>query len=319
MPQDKRLNIRIDASKIRALPDVRPGQKQRGIEEVQKYLKRFGYMREDALAATDALDDPTARALSRFQQRYGVGESGVLDKPTRDLMTAARCGLPDVGSPLAFATTCAWNHRNLTFSFGPLSNQATANAATCRNALLAAFNTWAAAGVGLSFTEVTANFDLRIEWRQANDPDHSMVGGVLAHADFPPGCSVVTTNPPLPLHFDDQEHTWVNGAVANAFDIQTVALHEIGHLLGLAHTNVQGSVMFPFVNSNFTLRTLQQDDLNGIRALYPVIRPTIREQAAIVNSDGRMEVFSIANTNNALWHVWQQNPHAGPWSGWGQL
>lgn len=120
-----------------------------------------------------------------------------------------------------------------------------------------AFATWAAAGVGLTFSEVAQNQnpDIVIEWRQAADPDHSMVGGVIAHADFPPGCSVIVINPPLPLHYDDQEHTWVDGAVANGFDIETVALHEIGHCLGMLHTNVNGSVMFPLVSPNFITYT----------------------------------------------------------------
>ena len=36
------------------------------------------------------------------------------------------------------------------------------------------------------------------------------------------------------------------------------------------------------------------------------------------NSDGRLEVFGVG-TNKALWHIWQQAPHAGPWSGWASL
>lgn len=62
---------------------------------------------------------------------------------------------------------------------------------------------------------------------------------------------------------------WSVGALANAFDVETVALHEIGHILGLQHTTVAGAVMFPSVSSNSTSRALQPDDLAGIRSLYP--------------------------------------------------
>ena len=107
-----------------------------------------------------------------------------------------------------------------------------------------------------------------------------MVGGVLAHADFPPGCSVVTNSLPKPVHFDDTEHTWNIGAAPNTFDVETVALHELGHILGLAHSNVAGSVMFPTVSSNFTKRALTQDDIDGVRSLYPGVarrsRPSVR-------------------------------------------
>ncbi|KAF8539582.1 Matrixin-domain-containing protein [Trichophaea hybrida] len=134
-----------------------------------------------------------------------------------------------------------------------------------------AFDTWANAGVGLTFTEVTAdgNPDIFIKWRQANDPDHSMVGNVLAHADFPPGFSIILNGIPLPLHFDDQEHPWVDGAVAGSFDIETVGLHEIGHVLGLYHSDVVSSIMFASVSSKLTKRTLTPDDLKAVRNLYP--------------------------------------------------
>jgi hypothetical protein len=124
----------------------------------------------------------------------------------------------------------------------------------------------------LTFTEVAANQspEVFIEFRPANDPDHSMVGGVVAHADFPPGFSVVVNGLPLPLHFDDQEHRWVDGAVANSFDLETVALHEMGHILGLAHSTVGGAVMYPYVTPNFLKRALTEDDKQGIRNLYPV-------------------------------------------------
>ena len=36
------------------------------------------------------------------------------------------------------------------------------------------------------------------------------------------------------------------------------------------------------------------------------------------NSDGRLEVFA-RGTDNALWHIWQQHAHAGPWSNWASL
>lgn len=138
-----------------------------------------------------------------------------------------------------------------------------------------------------------------------------------AHADFPPGCSVVVDQLPLPVHFDDSEHTWVIGAASGGFDIETVALHEIGHILGLEHSAVSGAVMFPSVSSNFTLRALQEDDLAGLRQLYPhtPIRPHL---AAAANADGRLEVFAMG-MDGALWNDWQTAPSSGPWSGWNRV
>lgn len=234
-------------------------------------------------------------------------------------MSASRCGVPDVVSPLAFNTIGAWNRRNLTYTFGTFSNQIDNGIA--RNAILRAFNTWTAAGTGLTFTEVSQdqNPDIFIEWRQAADPDHPMVGGVLAHADFPPGFSIIVTNPPLPLHYDDQEHTWVDGAVLNGFDIETVALHEIGHCLGLLHTDVNGSVMFPTVSPNLTLRVLQADDLAGIHNLYPPLNPFPNWQL-LDNNPASVDIVADGNDLYQLHNdgrIWKFT--GTPMTGWQEL
>lgn len=49
-------------------------------------------------------------------------------------------------------------------------------------------------------------------------------------------------------------------------DLQTVATHEIGHFLGLDHSAVVRSIMFPFASD---LTTLSYDDVAGISSLYP--------------------------------------------------
>jgi hypothetical protein len=40
--------------------------------------------------------------------------------------------------------------------------------------------------------------------------------------------------------------------------------------------------------------------------------------SVVINSDGRLEVFAVGG-DRAVWHNWQESPHAGPWSGWGSL
>jgi hypothetical protein len=50
-------------------------------------------------------------------------------------------------------------------------------------------------------------------------------------------------------------------------DLETVAVHEIGHFFGLAHSGVVKAVMFPFAPS--LERTLGYDDVAVISVLYP--------------------------------------------------
>ncbi|QDV08936.1 IPT/TIG domain protein [Planctomycetes bacterium Poly30] len=54
------------------------------------------------------------------------------------------------------------------------------------------------------------------------------------------------------------------------FDIQDVASHELGHLLGLDHSGVCGATMYPYVDPKVILhRSLAIDDQNGMRDIYP--------------------------------------------------
>jgi hypothetical protein len=55
---------------------------------------------------------------------------------------------------------------------------------------------------------------------------------------------------------------------ANAFDLPSTLLHELGHALGLDHTTATGAVMVATLAPGKRVRTLAADDVAGIRALY---------------------------------------------------
>jgi predicted Zn-dependent protease len=57
---------------------------------------------------------------------------------------------------------------------------------------------------------------------------------------------------------------------ADRIDLQSVAAHEVGHMLGLDHSNILSATMFPTIGNGLSYaRVLSMDDVAGISAIYP--------------------------------------------------
>jgi hypothetical protein len=135
-----------------------------------------------------------------------------------------------------------------------------------RDLIRRAFALWAAQ-TPLTFTEVsdTSTADIVVGWASGDHGDGDPFDGpgdVLAHASFPNPYD----NSQVFLHFDDDER-WVDSETQNV-DLLTVAAHEIGHTLGLAHSSDPNALMYPSYSGPY--RTLSEDDIAGIQALYGV-------------------------------------------------
>lgn len=88
---------------------------------------------------------------------------------------------------------------------------------------------------------------------------------ILAHAFYP------YEDPQYggDVHFDDDEH-WKDGArtLSEGVDFLSVAIHELGHSLGLAHSHNPASVMFAYYRGGTTGHQLEYDDIMGMYQLY---------------------------------------------------
>jgi matrixin len=69
---------------------------------------------------------------------------------------------------------------------------------------------------------------ITIKWTPAICGDDNMTGAPIAHATY-------AGSSPGVIHFDQEETVWMTHGGATDFDVLTVAVHELGHNLGLAH------------------------------------------------------------------------------------
>ena len=50
-----------------------------------------------------------------------------------------------------------------------------------------------------------------------------------------------------------------------------IAIHEFGHSLGLGHSKDKDSIMYGYYMSNNVVNQLNEDDIEGIQALYGIL------------------------------------------------
>ena len=115
---------------------------------------------------------------------------------------------------------------------------------------------------------------LRFERRAHGDDDpFDGEGGTLAHAFFPVYGGDV--------HFDDDEDWTVD--TPRGTSLLMTASHELGHSLGLSHSDVRSALMAPFYRGYEENISLDQDDVRGIQALYGDPDDTTRPSVNVRN------------------------------------
>ncbi|XP_041851829.1 collagenase 3 [Melanotaenia boesemani] len=235
---------------------LRKVDKDRNLAE--EYLRRF-YNFPIGLQGRKSSSDAFQTKLKEMQKFFKLEVTGNLDKNTLDLMTQARCGVPDIGEYNHFPRHLKWQNNNVTFRI--LNYTPDLQRADVDRAIRKALNVWADV-TPLTFKKLySGTADIMISFGSKEHGDYNPFDGpdgLLAHA-YPPGQGIGGDT-----HFDEDEH-WTKDS--SAYNLFIVAAHELGHALGMSHSSDAGALMYP-VYSYTTGYPLSEDDIEGIQALY---------------------------------------------------
>ena len=228
----------------------------KGLSVVKDYLSDYGYIGSSG-PFNDSFDQEIISAIKTYQNFSNLNVTGDLNKQLIQQILSIRCGVPDVNFDYNFTDDNTsypkaghrwFPNRNLTYGFLP-ENQIPDN---MTKVFRDSFARWAQASGTLSLTETTYdnadiqvgfyNFTaLRIEVEVYGgsliflQPDSSKKGVVLMDGNM--GWLLPSEN--ASLSKDDR-----------VLDLETVAMHQIGHLLGLDHSPKEDSVMYPYILSS---------------------------------------------------------------------
>jgi MYXO-CTERM domain-containing protein len=76
------------------------------------------------------------------------------------------------------------------------------------------------------------------------------------------------------MEINSHDHDLTIGDTGIKFDLLSIATHEAGHFLGLAHSHSADATMFAdYKETSTSLRDLLDDDMKGICAIYPPAAP----------------------------------------------
>jgi len=242
-----------------------------------KILETLGYLEKSQVNDAAAV----SLATRQYQLYNRVNVTGLLDFQTVENMKGRRCLFPDVvkrRSPILDSIHPSewktykndyytWKHGKknyktaLTWSIYKYSSKVSKSDA--RRVMYRAFRLWSDVSP-LTFSEVRQGEEADIMIGFHTGDHHKPCNKAF---DGPGGALAHGSSPPVPLlHIDDSE-PWIARGEGLFLDLPVT--HEIGHVLGLLHSEDENAVMYWGMYGNEPQKvTLGKDDIEGIQAIY---------------------------------------------------
>ncbi|XP_014492085.1 metalloendoproteinase 1-like [Vigna radiata var. radiata] len=229
-----------------------PQKKIKGLSLIKNYFVEFGYLQSFA-PFSDFLDPRTISAIQTFQRRFNLQVTGNLNNQTLNQILLPRCGVPDKSFPRRFINNEAlpsyknrwFGKRNITYGFLPESEIPE----SMRKVFRDSFTRWASATGVLNLTETTyEKADIKVGFYSFTEGVPEQLYGISS-VRLEEGSNVSIGEIRLDGSYywavpsENDSVSWEEGVL----DLEGVAMHEIGHLLGLDHSFMKESVMYPYI------------------------------------------------------------------------
>lgn len=252
-------------------------------------LREYGYMEtvlkqtpeQSEMAGNIVNDDIIKNSIIEFQKFNKLAMTGELNEETFALMTKSRCGDKDVyykedtfeeqdktrRVKRYVLSRRKWGRHRLYYHIKNYTPDMSKNVA--KREIERGLKHWADIS-DINFVETTVEdaADLKMSFEVGDHGDKYPfygAGGALAHAYYPTKGV---------LHFDDAE-SFTSG-VNNGINLYYTATHEIGHLLGIKHSNAPGAIMNAYYPGYSDVLTLTDDDINAAEDAVGKGRGTVK-------------------------------------------
>lgn len=246
-------------------------------DEAVSFLRSSGYFDESSSSSAlkqfsyNGDDDVQVRmALMEFQKRNNLHVSGELNEETVSLMRRRRCGVRDITSHNYILYPTKWIKKDINWYF--------TNGNSYHMDLTArAFKAWERRS-GLRFYMNSTAYDILISFErkvhlrrtlyQTRCEQFDDKNIILGHAFAPPAAQMngMRAVAEIHLNYDVPWNLDIKQDYGDENSFYNIILHEIGHSLGLSHSDNVNSVMYPFYSDENN--DLAPDDIQGIQSLY---------------------------------------------------